>query len=333
MEKNKVKRPHIGLLVATLVMGALGIGLSLPHLASAADKYPTKPISIIVPYAAGGMTDLAARIWAQHLPKYLKQPVVVENVPGAGAVAGAMQVKNARPDGYVIGQFGGAFILAKYMLPVAPDMKDFEVVAQQLRDYRIFAASEKSGFKNLKDVAAFGKKSPGDMLVGVNPGAGSQLDTVTMIKALNIDVNYVPYKSGADRNVALAGGHVQVSADSMSALKSYVDAKKVTLLGIAAPNRIEAFKDIPTFNEQGFEAGDVSTWEGIFVPKGTPPDVIKTLESAIQQAARDEAVIEQFKKFFQKPMYLPGTEFRKVLADEDVRVKALVQELKLAPQK
>jgi tripartite-type tricarboxylate transporter receptor subunit TctC len=97
--------------------------------------------------------------------------------------------------------------------------------------------------------------------------------------------------------------------------------------------RVEAIKEIPTFKEQGFDAGDVSTWEGAFAPKGTPPDVIKILESAIEMTAKDEAVIAQFKKFFQRPSYLPGSEFRKVLADEDVRVKALVQELKLAPEK
>jgi tripartite-type tricarboxylate transporter receptor subunit TctC len=323
--------------VATIGAGLLFLcvlaGFIFPQGAVSAAKYPGKPVTLIVPYGAGGVTDLKARVWTHYVPKYFGQPVVVENNPGAGGVAGALEVGKATPDGYMLGLFGGAFIIAKYILPVYPDMNNYEPVCHLVSDYRIMMASEKSGFKSLKDVVDFGKKNPGKLLVGINPGSGSHLDTVTMIKALKIEANYMPYKTGADRNVALAGGHIQVSADFESALKSYVDAKKVIPLGVASQKRLDFSPDIPTFGEQGFEAIDLPSWDGIFVPKGTPPDVIKTIESAFEKAARDPALLDQFKKTLVKPKFMNGTELRGIMSREDARVRELVQELGLATGK
>ncbi len=158
------------------------------------------------------------------------------------------------------------------------------------------------------------------------------MDTITMIKAMGIEVNWVSYKS-QERNTDLAGGHIDASADFMGTLKSYVDAKTIRPLAVAAPKRVDLFSDIPTFREEGFELGDYPYWEGIFAPKGTPPEILKILEAALQKSLADPAAIEQFRKILKVPQFLPGAEFAKLIANEDERIKGLVKDYNLGPAK
>jgi tripartite-type tricarboxylate transporter receptor subunit TctC len=293
-----------------------------------AEKFPVKPITIVVPYSAGGTTDLDARLWAQHLPKHLGQPVIVDNQAGGAAVRGTLEVKKAKPDGYTLGMFGYAFLVAPYTLPNAHNPDDFEPVARVLTVPYILGTSDKSGWKTLKDLVDFAKKNPKKVLAGMNKGTGDHINMVMAMKTMGIEPNYIPSGSGAERAADLAGGHLQLSMDSMSSFRSYIDAQKIRALGVTAPDRIDMYKDVPTFREQGYDLVSYY-WEGLFVPKGTPPEIIQALESAIEKTSKEPVVMDQFRKNLQGLAFQRSADFKKFVASENTRIRDLIQEIGL----
>ncbi len=309
-----------------------GLLLSLMPMATpAADSFPAKPVSIIVPYAAGSTTDLTGRIFAQALSKHLGQSVVIVN--RANTVQGEIEVGRERPDGYTLGFFGtGAFSLAKFLVPVYPDPANFELLVQLIADFRVLAVSEASGFKSVKELMDFGRKNPKKVLVGINPGTTSHLDSVTIMKAMGIEANYVPFKSGGERALAVAGGHVQVTVDSLSALRPYADAKKVRILGVAAPSRVDLYKEVPTLREQGVQADSLNII-GIFTPKGVPEAVLKTLEAAFAKAVKDPELLDQLRKVAQVPAFQNRREFATSFAEEAVRIATVAKEINMITPK
>jgi tripartite-type tricarboxylate transporter receptor subunit TctC len=312
-----------------LVLVTFAVGLSLPVVpAISAEKFPVKPITIIVPYSAGGTTDLDARLWAQHMPKHLGQPVVVENQPGGAAVRGTLEVKKAKPDGYTLGMFGYAFLVAPYTLPNTHNLDDFIPLAQVMTVPYILGSSERTGFKSLKELVDYAKKNPKKVLAGMNKGTGDHINMVMAMKTMGIEPNYIPSGSGAERAADLAGGHLQLSMDSMSSFRSYVEAQKVRALGVTTSERVDLYKDVPTFKEQGFDLVSYY-WEGLFVPKGTPPAIIQALESAIEKTSKEPAVIDQFRKNLQTLAFMKSDDFKKFIAKENDRIRDIIQEIGL----
>jgi tripartite-type tricarboxylate transporter receptor subunit TctC len=326
--KNIIKMKHERVrLVSGMVLGVLIASLFLcVSTSTPADKYPVNPITIIVTFRAGGTTDFNARVYAQHLPKHLGQNCLVENHPASGGVEGNWIAARSKPDGYTLMLGGPTLLISYYSLPKTVYYTAFEPIAQAVSYPRLIAVSEKSGFKTLKELVAYAKENPKKLLVGINPGAGSHLDTVTMMKALGIEPKYVPFKSGAERGVALAGGHLQVTVDSYAALASYISAKKAIGLGVASTKRVA---DIPTFKEQGVDLV-IKSWEGFFAPKGTPADVLQILEAAIEKTAEEPILIEQFEKRFVNPDFMKREEFTNFVAKEDTRFRDLTKELGLS---
>ncbi len=332
MRERQMTRQAVKGLGTILVLGAFLAGVLIPgSFATAAEKYPTKPVVLLVPFAAGGGTDLAARIYANNISKYLGQSMVVEN--RSNTPQGMIEVGQTRPDGYTLGFFGiTGFNLYKYLLPVYPDPANFEPVAQLVGYTRCLAVSEGSGFKSLQELVAWAKKNPKKLLVGINPGVASHLETVTIMKAAGIEPNYIPFKSGGERVVALAGGHLQVSVDAVNVFQPYVDAKKVRILGIASKERVSDYKEIPTLIEQGINVVCLSR-QGIFVPKKVPPEIIQIIETAFQKTAKDETCIEQFRKMKEMPDFEGRQEFVKIFAEESARINSLAKELGMIKEK
>ena len=322
--KGVLRIPGVMILMTLFFLGS---GLSVSPTWSA-EKYPVKPITIVVPYNAGGTTDLDARIWAQYLPKFIGQPVVVENIPGAGSVKGTLEVGKSKPDGYTLGMFGYGYMMAPYILPNAHNIKDFEPVARVMSVPYILGTSEKTGFKSLQELVDFGKKNPKKVQAGMNKGTGDHVHMVMVMKALGIEPNYVPSGSGAERATDMAGGHLQLSMDTMSSFRSFIDAKKVRALGVTSSDRIGLYKEVPTFKEQGYDLVSYY-YEGLFVPKGTPAEVIEVLENAIEKASKEKALQDMFDKNLQNVAFMNSEEFKKFLAKEDLRLKDLIQEMGL----
>lgn len=316
---------------AILVLGAFLVGVfSSASIAIAADKYPTKPVTLLVPFSPGGSTDLPGRIYASNISKYLGQPMIVEN--RSNSPQGIMEVEQSIPDGYTVGFWGTGLCIYRHLLPVYPEPSNFEPVAQLTGVPRCIAVSSASSFKNIQELIAWAKKNPKKLLVGINPGATSHLETAHIMNTMGIEPNYIPFKSGGERVVALAGGHIQLSVDAATTFRSYVDAKKVRILGITSQERDEMNKEIPTLIEQGVNLVAISR-QGLFVPKKVPAEVIQVIEAAFEKTAKDEKTIEQFRKMNDRPAFLNRKEFKQFIDEECSRITDLVQQLGLTKKK
>jgi len=328
MVKGKMKGSKKGLSVARVV-GFLIVGLFVgASISAAADKFPVKPVTIVVPYAAGGSTDLNARFLAQFLPKYLGQSVVIDNKPGPGGVEGGLAVAKASPDGYTLLANTMSLLVAYYSVTGAPGPNQFEPVARVYGYPLILGVSEKTGFKTVQDFVSFCKKNPGKLLLGINPATENQVNSETVRRTLGVEVNFIPYKGGAERNVALAGGHLDANVDSLAAFRTYIEAKKIYPLAIAAPKRIEWAKDIPTFAEQGVNL-TLYVQAGYWASKGTPADILQILETAIEKTSKDKGFIELMEKNVIDGTFQNRADFAKFIAKEEVRIKKVSQDIGL----
>lgn len=297
-------------------------------------SYPTKPVTFIVPFPAGGRTDLTARIVAQHLEKHFGKPVVVVNKPGAGGVVGAKEVTVAPPDGHTLGFFSSGVVTAQYTVPTPTDLKDYEPVSVVNVDPAALAVQEKSPWKTVADLAEYGKKNPGKIRIGMIPGASAQIFAGGFAKAAGIQVTNVPFKGDADGALALAGGHIEAHVAVPVSYKALVDAKKVRILGIAAEKRSDLYKDIPTFRENGVDLV-IGSFHAVFAPKGTPGEVIAILEAALEKTMKEKEVNDQMMKSGLGLVYLNRRDGAAFIAQQDATYKALIQELGMmvAPKK
>ena len=299
-----------------------------------AAAYPTKPVTFIVPFPAGGRTDLTARIVSQHLEKPLGKPVVVVNKPGAGGVVGAKEVSLARPDGYTLGFFSSGVVTAQYTVPTPTDLKDYEPVSVVNVDPAALAVHERAPWKTLADLVEHGRKNPGKIRIGMIPGASAQLFAAGFAKAAGIQVTSVPFKGDADGAIALAGGHIEAHVAVPVSYKSLVDAKKVRILAVAAERRSTLYRDVPTFTENGVGLV-IGSFHAIFTPKGAPGDVMAILAAALEKAMKERELNDQMTLAGLGAVYLSPKDAAAYVAHQDAIYKVLIQELglRVAPAK
>lgn len=318
------------------VMGlavALALAPTGPGPAAAA-SYPQKPVTFIVPFPPGGRTDLTARLVAQHLERHLGSPVPVVNKAGAGGVLGAKEVSQARPDGYVLGFFSTAVVTAQYTVPTPTDLKDYEVVAVVNVDPAALAVGEKAPWKTLAELADHARKNPGKVRIGMIPGASAQVFAGGFAKVAGAQVTYVPFKGDADGAVALAGGHIEAHVAVPVSYKSLVEAKKVRILGVAADKRSPLYRDIPTWKENGVDLV-ITSFHGVFAPKGTPREVLTTLEAGLDKTMREKDLNDAMTAAGLGVISLGRQDAAAFVAQQDAIYRALIQELGMmvAPKK
>lgn len=298
----------------------------LLQVASAVD-YPKKPVTIIVPYSAGGRTDTIARIFIQVFSKNIGQSAVVVNKPGAGSALGTMEVTKSNPDGYTLALTSTAVVASKYMIPEEIDLLNgLEPISRLDFEPMFLVASTKSNFKNLKELIDFGKKNPKKIRVGAQRGSAMFLYTHAFMKAAGIDVIYVQFPGGGEAKVALAGGHIDLYFDAGYIYKPLVDGQKAIFLGISSERRHGSYQDIPAFKEQGI---DVSwgAWQGLFAPKGTHSDIIQILEKAVEKSLSDSKLLETAEKNQISINYQNRKDFVNFLKNEDNNYRELAIEL------
>lgn len=295
---------------------------------AAAQTYPVKPITLIVPYPAGGRTDLTARAVADALKDELKQPVLVVNKPGASGVLGAKEVASAAPDGYTLGVFSTGFLTTQYTVPTPTDVKDYELVALINYDPAAVAGSTKAGWATLQQVIAAGKAKPRSLRVGINPGSSAHIFAAAFAKAAGLDVIYVPFKGGSERATAIAGGHIDLDFDIVAPMKPLLEAGKLSVLGVAAEKRVGLYPDIPTFREQRVDLV-IHSWHGVFAPKGTSTQVVAALDAGLEKVAGNPKFASQMKKLLLGIRYMDRREFARFFADQDAQFKPLIQTLGL----
>ena len=267
---------------------ALACSAALPAtLAQAQAGWPSQPITIIVPFAPGGTTDIVGRALAAGLSKQLGQTVVVENKPGAGGTLGVVDMQRAKPDGYRLTLAPVGIFRQPYVQKVNYDPLRDQTYIATFTAYDFFlAVAADSPFKTVKDVVDAAKASKTGLDYGT-PGkfTGNQVTMALLGKAAGVKFTHVPYKGDSEAITALLGGHVQTIVVT-NGIRSFVDSGKVRLLAVAAEKRPAAFASVPTFKEEGFDVV-VPSPLGLAGPKGLPLPIVEKLDAAIKAVLAD----------------------------------------------
>ncbi|WP_431282519.1 Bug family tripartite tricarboxylate transporter substrate binding protein [Humitalea sp. 24SJ18S-53] len=277
--------------------GVLAAALAVPALsqmASAQPAWPTRPVRIVVPFAAGGATDGSARIVAQKLSEVLGQPVVVENRPGAGGTTGADFVAKAAPDGYTFVMASVSnLVLAQGLysrLPYDP-VKDFIPVAPVVMAPIGIAVQSSLGVTTLQEFIALLKANPGRYQYGsAGNGASGHISSVAFLQLTGTQALHVPYRGSGPVFNDLLAGVVHFTADVPGLIKPHHDAGTIRALVMATPERSTALPDVPTSAEAGLPAYRAYSWFGLFAPANTPMQIVDRMAAAVETAVTDPTV-------------------------------------------
>jgi tripartite-type tricarboxylate transporter receptor subunit TctC len=260
-------------------------------------QYPVKPVTMVVPYAAGGPTDTVARVMGVAMTKPLGQTVIVENKPSAGGILGPEQVKNAKPDGYtiLIHHIGMATTPALYRQLRFNPLTDYEYIGLINDVPMTIIARQNFPAKDFKEFLAYIKANK-DKVTYANAGIGaaSHLCGMLFMSAIQTDVLTVPYKGTAPAMNDLLGGTVDFMCDQTTNTTNQIKAGKVKVFGVTSLKRVPSLPDVPTLNEQGLKGFEVGIWHALYAPKGTPKPVIDKLVAALQDAVKDATVNQRF---------------------------------------
>jgi tripartite-type tricarboxylate transporter receptor subunit TctC len=272
---------------------------------SSAQDYPTKVITMVVPFAAGGPTDTVARLITVPMSKTLKQQVIVENVGGAGGTIAANRVAKAAPDGYtiLIHHIGMATAPALYRkLPYNP-MTDFEPIGLINEVPMALVAKKDFPAKDLKELIAYVKANKDKVnYANAGLGAASHLCGMLFMSAIQTDVTTVPYSGTAPAMNDLLGGQVDFMCDQTTNTTSQIKAGKIKVYGVTTKKRVASLPNVPTMDEAGLKGFEVSIWHALYGPKGTPKPVIDKLTKALQEALKDATVKQRFADLGTEPV-------------------------------
>jgi tripartite-type tricarboxylate transporter receptor subunit TctC len=271
----------------------LGAAIMVAAVPSAFAAYPDTAIRLIVPFGAGGITDIIARQLGQELGNQLNQTVVIENRAGAGGTIGAQAAAAAAPDGYTVfmGTVGTQIVNPLIMSKVNYDPKNFIPVGMISGSPYVLAARADLGLKDFKGLVEYAKAHPGDLNfgsagIGSSPHLGLELLKLTS----DVDIAHIPFKSGGEAVNAAVGGHGDLAMDAIPVVMPHVKSGKLVALALAAENRSSAAPDVPTSVEVGNEGLRISSWNALFVPAGTPAAAVDTLNAALQKALASPAL-------------------------------------------
>jgi tripartite-type tricarboxylate transporter receptor subunit TctC len=271
--------------------------LSVAAFGASAQQYPTKPVSIVVPFAAGGPTDTVARSVAQAMEKSLGGTVIVENKPGAGGTIGIADVARAPGDGYkvLIHHIGMATAPALYRKLPFDTMKDLEPIGMINDVPMTLIVRPNLAVNDVKELTAFVKANREKVtLANAGLGAASHLCGLLFQQAIETDLTTVPYKGTAPAITDLIGGQVDILCDQTTNTTEQIRGGKVKALALTAPRRLDSLKEVPTSAEAGLKGFELSIWHGMYAPKGTPKPVIDKLVASLQAALKDPALVKRF---------------------------------------
>jgi tripartite-type tricarboxylate transporter receptor subunit TctC len=274
---------------------ALAAALSLlaPAAALAQAAYPSKPITLVVPFPPGGPTDLVARVLAQKMGEQMGQPVVVENRAGANSNTGAAAVAKAAPDGYTVLYNTSAVTLSPALYKTMPySVKhDLAPVALTAVVPLALVVANNVPASNLKEFIAYARANPGKLSYGsAGNGNITHLGAFQFAKATGIDAVHIPYKGSAPADVDLAAGQIQFMTETINSIMAFVKDKRVKLLAVTTPQRVPAFPDVPTLAEAGVPGSEAGAWQGLMVPAKTPKAIIDRLNAEVMKALQSADV-------------------------------------------
>jgi len=273
--------------------------LALPNIARA-QAYPSRPVRFILPFAAGGVADVTARLAADKLGDKLGPRFVVENQPGPGGIAAGRSIATAAPDGYTIGLLtnGTAISAAIYKsLPYDP-VKDFAPISALGNFDLVFAANVDSHYRSLPDVLKAARDEPGKLNIGtIAVGSTQHLGAELLKSQAGVNIQIVPYRTTPDVIVALLRDDVQVMVDFYAAMKSQLTDKKMRPLATSRLARTTFLPEVPPVAEAGVPGYEVTSWNGVCVPRGTPAEIVNLLNRAIREILEIAEVKARYAEF------------------------------------
>ena len=307
-----------------LVLTFTAVGLAL-----AQDKFPNKPVTVVVPQAAGGANDAIARVIAQKLSEQMGQPFVIDNRTGAGGNVGTTAVARAKADGYTL------MVTADSAMVINPSLyqstgfdpiKDFDPVGTVATAGYVLVANPSFPAKNTTELIALAKQQPGKINIGsAGNGTLNHLIGEMLSKAAGIDMVHVPYKASSAAVTDLVAGQVQVSVQSLPSSIAFIRSGKVKVLGVINPKRLPALPDVPTIGEtiKGF---GTTPWYGMFVPAGTPKHIVTQLNAEIAKALESKDVLDRLAGVGCEPYKSTTEQFAQLVRDDLPRWAKIVKD-------
>ena len=293
-------RARFAVLVASLIVATLSSAL--------AQKYPSRPIRVMLPFAAGSVSDVTLRILADKLGARLGASIVVENQPRAGGTTAALAAKTASPDGYTLVTLSSSTAISVSLLKALPydPVGDFMPISGLSTFANIIAVNSSSKYRTLAELLAVAREKPGALNVGTTTVGSTNHLAANLLKSMTgLNFVIVPFRTPGDLLTAVLRNDVDAIIQSYGALKSAVESSQIRALGITTPMRAGYAPDVPTVDETGVTGFDVVTWNGAFAPSGTPPEVIGTLNRELRAALSDPDLVKRYTELGLEP--LPST--------------------------
>jgi tripartite-type tricarboxylate transporter receptor subunit TctC len=315
--------------VRRVLMPVLSMGAALVAAAPVeAQQFPAKEVQIIVPYAAGGATDLVFRALAASTSRYLGKAVVIVNRPGGGGSVGFTEGAQAKPDGYTLTSALTPLTILPHQVKTAFTYQSFEPILNVVHDPAMFQVRADAPWKTLQEFVEYARRNPGLITVG-NSGAGGGVHLIALAfeRSAGVKLNHIPFAGGGPSVAALLGGHVNAVSVSPPEGIAHVKAGKLRMMALFSEQRMPDFPAVATVREQGIDFA-MGQWRGVVAPKGTPPEVRRILHDAFRKGMEDPAFIKNAADMSVALAYLGPDEFGKLMAADHERYARLVAEIK-----
>jgi tripartite-type tricarboxylate transporter receptor subunit TctC len=295
---------------------------------AAADDYPSRPVKIVVPFAAGGPADVYARFLAQHLQEAMGQPFVIENRPGGGSVVGTEVVAKSAPDGYTLLLMSNTHTVNESLMPHKPFvlMRDFTPIAPINASDLVLVVNPAVKANTLQELIALAKSEPGKLnYASSGPGTPYHMAGELFKSMAGLDIVHVPYKESSAARTGVLGGQVEMMFDAVTVMNEHVKAGKVRALATSGKLRSNVMPDVPTLSEAGVPGYEAVIWLGLIAPKGTPPAIVNRLNAEITRIVSRPDTQTEWAKQGASAMTMSPDAFGKFLADDIVKWQRIVK--------
>jgi tripartite-type tricarboxylate transporter receptor subunit TctC len=314
---------------------AAGIAAFLPSLAAAQAKYPSKPITWICPYGAGGSADLRSRQLGRLMSDALGQPIIIDNKPGAGGNIGTEMIARAKPDGYVIGMgnFAPMAVNKSLFKKIGFDpLADLVPIMLIERGPLVLMVRNDSPYRSVADIVKAAKASPGKLAYSSGGIGGTHHLSGSLFEhAAGIDMIHAAYKSGAAGQTDLMGGQVDMMFEQMYAAIPSIKGGKLRPLAVTSKARSPLLPDVPTMGEEGYPQVEVLNWQGLIGPKGLPADLVKLLNETANKALQDPGIRKIMLEQGNEIAGGPPEQFAALIRSESARWAKVVKDAKIEP--
>jgi len=306
----------------------LAVVLAVVAFGAAADDYPSRPVKIVVPFAAGGPADVYARYLAQHLQESMGQPFVIEDRPGGGSVVGTEIVAKSAPDGYTLLLMSNTHTVNESLMPNKPFalMRDFVPVAPINSSDLVLVVNPAVKANTLKELIALAKAEPGKLnYASSGPGTPYHMAGELFKAMAHVDIVHVPYKGSSGARTGVLGGQVEMMFDAVTVMNEHIKAGQVRALATSGKARSSVLPNVPTLSEAGVPGYEATIWLGLVAPKGTPPAIVNRLNAEITKVVSQPQTQAEWAKQGAVPMTMTPDAFRKFLDDDIVKWARIVK--------